>query len=77
MIGTLIGIIFVVIIIGVVWWAIQTLLPLIPMAEPFKTIVYVLMVLILVCIVGWIIWQLLEASGVMSMSFPTPNLHSK
>jgi hypothetical protein len=41
MIGTLIGIIFVVIILGVCWWAIQTLLPLIPMAEPFRTILRV------------------------------------
>jgi hypothetical protein len=77
MIGTLIGIIFVVIFLGVLWWGVQRLLPLIPMAEPFRTIVYVLMVIILVCIVGWIIWQLLEASGVMSMSFPTLGLHSR
>jgi hypothetical protein len=70
MIGTLISILFVVIIVGVVWWAIQTLLPLIPMAEPFRTIVYVLMVLILVCIVLWIIWQLVVASGLATASFP-------
>jgi hypothetical protein len=70
MIGTLISIIFVVIIIGVVWWAIQQLLPLIPMGEPFRTIVNVLMVVILVCIVLWIIWQLVVASGISGASFP-------
>ena len=69
MIGTLIGIIFAVIIMGVVWWAIQSLLPLIPMAEPFKTIVNVLMILVLVLVVLWVIWQLLLTSGVMGASF--------
>lgn len=63
-IGTLIGIIFVLIIIGVVWWAIQQLLPLIPLPEPFRRIIYVLMVLILVLIVLWIILTLLTAAGV-------------
>lgn len=70
MIGTLIGIIFVVIILGVIWWAIQTLLPLVPMAEPFRTILRVLMVLVMVCIVLWIIWQLVLASGISGVSFP-------
>jgi hypothetical protein len=79
MIGTLIGIVFAVIILGVVWWAIQTLMPLIPIAEPFKTILHVLMVLILVLIVLWIMWQILVASGVMSMgaSLPTLGGHSR
>ncbi len=77
MIGTLIGIIFVVIILGVIWWAIQTLLPLIPIAEPFATILRVLMVLVLVAIVLWVIWQLYLASGVGSMSIPLPNMHPR
>ena len=64
MIGTLIGIIVVLIIVGVVWWAIQQLLPLIPIAEPFLTIIRVLMMVVLVLIVLWIILQLLGAAGV-------------
>jgi len=64
MIGTLIGIIIAIIIIGVVWWAIQQLLPLIPLPEPFRRIVYVLMVVVLVLIVIWIILQLLGTAGV-------------
>lgn len=71
MIGTLLGIFFTVIVMGVIWWAIQQLLPLIPMAEPFATIVRVLMVVILVLIVLYIIWSLVVASGVMSMSTPS------
>lgn len=64
MIGTLIGIIITLIIVGVVWWAIQQLLPLIPIAEPFLTIIRVLMMVVLVLIVLWIILQLLGAAGV-------------
>lgn len=64
MIGTLIGIIFAIILIGVLWWAVQQLLPLIPIAEPFRTIVYVLMVVILVLVVLWIISVLLGAVGI-------------
>lgn len=64
MIGTLIGIIFVIIILGVLWWAIQQLLPLIPMAEPFRTIVRVLMVVVLVIVVLWVIASLLGVGGI-------------
>lgn len=63
-IGTLIGIIFVIIILGVIWWAINQLLPLIPLPEPFARIVHVLLIVILVLIVLWIILVLLGAAGV-------------
>lgn len=68
-IGTLIGIIFVIIILGVVWWAINQLLPLIPLPEPFARIVHVLLIVILVLIVLWIIIVLLGAAGVHVGSF--------
>jgi len=74
MIGALITIIFALIILGVLWWAVQQLLPLIPIAEPFKTVIYVLMVVILVLVVLWVIWQLLEMSGVMTMGANMPRL---
>lgn len=64
MIGLLIGIILLLIVLGVLWWAVQTLLPLIPLPEPFRVIIYVLMVVILVFIVVWVILQLLGAAGV-------------
>ncbi len=59
MIGTLIGIIILLIVVGVIWWAIQQLLPLIPLPEPFRKIIYVLMVVILVLIVLYVIVALL------------------
>ena len=68
-IGTLIGIIILLIVVGVVWWAIQQLLPLVPLPEPFRRIIYVLMIVILVLIVLWVILVLLGAAGV---SVPGP-----
>ncbi len=59
MIGTLIGIIILLIIVGVVWWAIQQLLPLIPLPEPFRRIIHVLLILILVLIVLYVILMIL------------------
>ena len=47
-----------------VWWAIQQLLPLIPIGEPFLTIIRVLMMVILVLVVLWVILVLLGAAGV-------------
>ena len=64
MIGSLIGIIFALIILGVLWWAVQRLMTLIPIAEPFRTIIYVLSVLIMVLIVLWIIAVLLGFVGI-------------
>jgi hypothetical protein len=64
MIGTLIGIIFALIILGVLWWAIQQLMGLIPIAEPFRTIIYVLCVVVMVLIVLWIIMSLLSVAGI-------------
>lgn len=69
MIGALIGLILTLIFLGVLWWAAQTLLALIPLAEPFKTIVYVLMVVVIVLIVLWVIATLLGMAGIHVNSF--------
>jgi hypothetical protein len=69
MIGTLIGILFVMILLGVAWWAVQQLLPLIPLGEPFRTIVNVLIVLIAVCVVLWVILQVLAMAGIAVPAF--------
>jgi hypothetical protein len=67
MIGTIIGIIFALIVLGAVMWAVQQLLPLVPLAEPFRTIVRVLITVLAVIIVLWVIAQLLAIAG-----FPVP-----
>lgn len=59
MIGTLIGIIILLIVVGVIYWAIEQLLPLIPLPEPFRRIIHVLLILILVLIVLYVILMLL------------------
>jgi len=64
-IGTLIGIIIVLIVVGVIYWAITQLLPLIPLPAPFAQIIHVLLVLILVLVVLWVILQVLGAVVVL------------
>jgi hypothetical protein len=64
MIGTIVGLIFLCIILGVVWWAGQQLLALVPMAEPFATIVRVLMIVILVIVVLYVFAVLLGMVGI-------------
>jgi hypothetical protein len=63
-IGVLISIIITLIIVGVIWWAIQQLLPLIPIGEPFLTIIRVLLTVVLVLIVLWVLLTLLGVAGV-------------
>lgn len=64
MLGALIAIVFTLVILGVLWWAAQRLLGLIPIAEPFATIIYVVMVVIMVLVVLWVIAQLLGIGGI-------------
>lgn len=64
MIGTLISIIIALIILGVLWWAVQQILPLIPLPEPFRRIVQVLLLVVLVLIIIWVILELLGAAGI-------------
>lgn len=64
MIGALLSLLVAVIILGVIFWAAQSLLPLIPLAEPFRTVVRVLLVLIAVVIVVWVFLGVVETAGV-------------
>lgn len=69
MIGTLIGLIFLCVILGVVWWAGQQLLALMPIAEPFRTIIRILFVVILVIIVIYVAQILLGMAGIHVNTF--------
>ena len=64
LIGVLISVIVTLIICGVIWWGVQQLLPLLPIGEPFLTVIRVLMTIILVLIVLWVLLVLLGAAGV-------------
>jgi hypothetical protein len=59
MIGTLISIVLLLIVLGVIIWGIQQLLPLIPLPAPFHTVINVLLTVIVVLVVVYIIAGLL------------------
>lgn len=69
MIGAIIGLILLVIFLGVVWYCIQLLLPLIPMAEPFRTILRVLIILLVAAVALYVITVLLGFAGIHVPSF--------
>jgi hypothetical protein len=52
MIGTLISIILYLIIAGLIWWAVKTIIGVIPLPEPIKTVINVLLIVVicLICI---------------------------
>lgn len=77
MIGTILGLIFACIILGVVWWAAQELLKLVPLAEPFRTIVRVLMVVIAVIVVIWILTIILGMAGIHVNTFRLGSVDSR
>ena len=64
MIALLIQVIIVLLIVGVVWWAIEALLPLVPLPGPFAQIVRVLLIVILALIlIFYILVPLLHQLG--------------
>ena len=63
-IGALVGIIVTLLVAGLIYWAIQQLLPLIPLPEPFARIIHILLIVIMFLIVIWVILVLLGAAGV-------------
>lgn len=64
MVGTILGLIFALIILGVIWWGFQELLKLVPLPEPFATIVRVLLIIVIVIIVIWVLIVLLGIAGI-------------
>jgi hypothetical protein len=64
MIATVLGLIFVLIILGVIFWGAQQLLALIPLGEPFSTIIRILLVIVTVIICIWVLIVLLGIAGI-------------
>lgn len=58
---SIIGLIIALVVIGVLIWAAQSILAVLPVAEPFKTVIYVLIVVLAVFI-------LLNATGLLGGS---------
>ncbi len=64
MLGAIIGLILTLIILGVIWWAAQQLLALIPLGEPFATLVRICVTVLMVIVVIWVFIQLLGIAGI-------------
>jgi hypothetical protein len=64
MIGTIIALIILVAILGVLVWGGQRLMAQLPMAEPFRTIIYVLFVILIMVLVIYVLIILLGAIGI-------------
>ena len=61
MLTTLIWLFILVVIIGVLFWAANRILAVLPVEEPFKTIAYVLLVLIAVAVAVTVLIQIVGA----------------
>jgi hypothetical protein len=64
MIGTVIGLLLLLVFLGVLFWGGQQLIALVPMSEPFTTIVRVLIAILMVVIVIYVIIVLLGMAGI-------------
>lgn len=67
MIEILISIIIYLIIAGLIWWAVTTILGIIPMPEPIKTVVRVLMIVVLCLIVIYALLPLIPGGHVRAL----------
>ena len=57
MVEVLISIIIYLLIAGLIWWAVSTILGVIPLPEPIKTVINVLMIVVICLIVGGVsVW---------------------
>lgn len=63
MIQALISVIIYLIIAGLIWWAVSTILNVLPVPEPIKTVINVLLVVVLVLIVLYALLPLLHISA--------------
>ena len=64
MIGSIIALILLLVFLGALFWGGQQLIALVPMAEPFRTILRVLIVILMVVIVIYVITVLLGMAGI-------------
>lgn len=69
MITTLISLIFFCAIAGVIVWGLQEIIKVIPLGEPFKTIIRILFIIIIVIIIVYIAQILLGLAGIHTQTF--------
>lgn len=61
MIALLIHVLILLLVFGLVWWAVTAILKVMPVPEPFKTIIYVILV-VLACLV--LLYYILPVGGI-------------
>lgn len=59
MVSALVGLLITLLIVGVIWWAVTQLLPLLPLPEPIARIVNIILIVILALIVIYALAALL------------------
>lgn len=62
MIETLISIILYLLIAGLIWWAVKTIIGVVPLPEPIKTVINVLMIVVICLIVLYALLPLLPGT---------------
>lgn len=63
MIAALISLLIYLVIVGLIWWAAMTVVAVIPLPEPIRTVVRVILIVILCLIVIYALLSLLPASA--------------
>jgi hypothetical protein len=69
MIGTLIGLILTLVVVGVVIWGVLEILKTVPLPPQFAVVIRVLVVIVCVLVAVWVIAALLGVAGVPVRSF--------
>lgn len=70
MISALISLVIWLIVVGVIYWAVTTILALLPIPEPIKSVINVVMIVILVLIVVYALLSLIPMVSGAHLSFP-------
>lgn len=60
MIETLISVIILLVIVGLIWWAVNAIIVVLPLPEPIKTVVNVVLILVLCLIVIYTLLPLIH-----------------
>lgn len=70
MVETLISVIIYLIIAGLIWWAVSTILGVLPVPEPIKTVINVLMIVVLCLIVVYALLPLIPRARLGYLGAP-------
>jgi hypothetical protein len=67
MVSALIHMVVVLLVVGVIWWGVTQILPLIPLPDPIARVVHVLLVVVLVIVVIYALMGLIGAAPTLRL----------